>query len=135
MKCLILVSRTEHGEILLDMLKNNDKKSCFIHGKLKKKERKALYEEILNNKYDIVIASSIFDEGVDLVHFKVLILAVGGKSSIGVVQKVGRVLRVNEAKENAIIYDFIDKSKFLFNHYRRRRNILSQTFKIFESEV
>lgn len=123
---LILVSRLEHGEILNNMIKG----STFIHGKLSKKKRKEIIDNISNGNIKVVIASTIFDEGIDLPNLQTLILAGGGKSTIKVVQRTGRLLRLFPDKKKAKIYDFIDRTKWLFGHYGKRRRILEKTFKV-----
>jgi len=67
----------------------------------------------------VLIASSIYDEGVDLPEVNVLIKASGGKSEVKTIQQVGRGLRPK--KEKLIVYDFNDmNSKFLSAHSKKR---------------
>jgi superfamily II DNA or RNA helicase len=125
---LVLVQRIEHGLELYDRLKDNG--ACFFNGQLRKVDRLEMFKDIKNMKYGIVIATSIFDEGVDVHTFGVLILAVGGKSSIKVAQRVGRLLRMHEGKQKATIYDFIDNYKWLRKHYQKRRMLLEKDFEV-----
>jgi superfamily II DNA or RNA helicase len=60
----------------------------------------------------------------------VLIIGGGGKSSIRVVQQVGRVLRTRTGKESAVVYDFVDTPKFLARHYKVRRKLLESDFEV-----
>ena len=113
-KILILVNQIEHGEMLNDMLKPLN--SIFLCSKTKKKS----FEE------DIIIATSILDEGIDLPDREVVILAGGGKSSIKVLQRIGRVLRTHPSKQMATIVDFKDSAKYLFKHYKRRMEIYEE---------
>jgi len=122
-KVLILVSQIEHGNLIQEALNFEKIKSLFLHGNVKDRDPKD------NN---IVIATSIFDEGVDIPEFSVLILAAGGKSSIRLVQRVGRVLRKHKNKDKAIVYDFMDKSRYLREHYINRRRILEEDFEVIE---
>jgi superfamily II DNA or RNA helicase len=110
-KILILVGEIEHGMMLYDDLDGED--AIFLNSKSKVKD------------YDhrIIIATSILDEGIDLPDREVIIMATGGKSSIKVLQRIGRVLRKHESKECAIIVDFIDNSKYLYDHYKKRSEI------------
>ena len=61
-----------------------------------------------------------------------MILAGGGKSTIKNIQRIGRVLRTSEGKEEASVHDFIDTAKYLCDHYKQRRTIFEQDFKVFE---
>ncbi len=133
---LILVQKIEHGKLLYDKLYPIiSDKVCFINGQLPKKQRRKMFDDIRSKKYDVVIASSVFDEGVNIPNFKTLILAVGGKSSIKVVQRVGRLLRPDKDKPYAVIYDFMDTQKFLCLHYKRRRILLEQDFTVEEFDI
>jgi superfamily II DNA or RNA helicase len=62
----------------------------------------------------------------------VLILAGGGKSSIQLTQRIGRVLRKTSTKSHAKVYDFVDTTKYLDKHYKQRRELLSSEFEVIE---
>ena len=126
-KILILVVEIEHGENIRKLLLDNKIDCKFLHGEIK--------ERNVEKTDNVLIATGIFDEGVDIPHFDVLILAGGGKSSIKVIQRVGRVLRMTPGKR-ATIYDFIDRSRYLYKHYKIRKEILEQDFKVYNySEI
>ena len=110
-KILILVSRIEHGEAILNLLEGHD--VVFLQGNTKDKQTTS----------KIIIATTIFDEGIDLPDREIIILAGGGKSSVTTVQRIGRVLRLFPGKEKAIIIDFIEDCKYLKNHYKERKKI------------
>ena len=74
-------------------------------------------------KHRCVIASSIFDEGVDVRPLSALILAGAGKSQTRALQRIGRVIRAYEGKKDAIVIDFFDDSKYLRKHSQARRKI------------
>lgn len=120
-KILILISEIVHGEELKVLFDINKIKTKFLHGKTK--------DRTINDDDMVIIGSNIFNEGVDIPDFKVLVLAAGGKSGIQLTQRVGRVLRPKNGMK-AFIYDFIDDSKYLVDHYKRRRAILEEDFSI-----
>lgn len=126
--CLILVNHISHGNILNKLLLSSNFDSVFVNGSVDSAARDDL-------SHDIIIASSIFDEGVDIPVLKTLILAGGGKSNIKIVQRVGRLLRPSKDKSVAIIHDFVDNAKYLFEHYRRRRYILENSFFVEDSKT
>lgn len=119
---LILVEKIKHGKLLEQMIDG----SKFVYGAITSKNRKLFIQDIQSGNLQVIIATKIFDEGVDITALKTLILACGGKSSIKVIQRSGRVLRLFEGKEYAKIYDFVDKAKYLYGHYKRRRLIMEQ---------
>ena len=71
----------------------------------------------------ITIASVIFDEGIDCKPLDTLILAGGGKSPTRALQRIGRILRKFEGKEDAIAVDFMDNCKYLQAHSKKREKI------------
>ena len=145
---LILIQRVEHGEILLNKIskyikpkyfnikvKNpkNDKDVLvrvrnveFLSGTDDAIKRAAVIKAVKERKCEILIASTIADEGLDLPVLDNLILAGGGKSSTRAFQRVGRVLRLytnpdtGEKKERATVFDFCDYTPTFRRHARVR---------------
>jgi superfamily II DNA or RNA helicase len=74
-------------------------------------------------KHRCIIASSIFDEGVDVRPLSALILAGSGKSQTRALQRIGRVIRSYEGKKDAIIIDFFDDIKYMRKHSQARRKM------------
>ena len=131
-KILILVSHIDHGQKLFDDIQllnlyNPSPKLIFMHGLSKDRDQDM-------GVYDIIIATSIYDEGMDLPALDVLILGSAGSSLIKLTQRIGRVLRLKPDGRSARIYDFIDTPKYIRRHYLVRRNILEKEFKITEQD-
>ena len=84
-------------------------------------KRLAVFEAIRQGICRCLVASTIADEGLDLPILDTLILAGGGKSSTRAFQRVGRVLRLHEGKEKAIVFDFKDFTPMLRRHSRERQ--------------
>lgn len=124
-KALILVRTIKHGEALLDEL-SGDLVVYFVRGELKSDERNMIRKDFIGGKIDIIIASSVYDQGVDLPSLDALILAGSGKSSGRALQRIGRVIRPHKGKKNAIVVDFLDNAKYLKNHSMIRRKIYAR---------
>lgn len=129
---LILVRHISHGEILQEMIPN----SVFLHGSINSKNRQDAIKKMKDGKHMCVIASSIFDEGVDVRPLSALILAGAGKSPTRALQRIGRVIRCHEGKKDAIIVDFFDEMKYMKKHSQSRRKIYKTEpkFEIFDIE-
>lgn len=121
-KVLILVKNIKHGNILLEMLQDKYE-TYFVKGDLDSDERNWVRQEFLKNNIDIIIASVVYDQGVDLPNLDALILAGSGKSSGRTLQRIGRVIRPSKGKKDAIVVDFIDNAKYLFDHSAARAEI------------
>lgn len=121
-KALILVKNIKHGEALLAKLKD-DHVIYFVRGCIDSDERNRIRKEFLAGRLDIIIASVVFDQGIDLPNLDALILAGSGKSTGRTLQRLGRVIRQCPGKKDAIVIDFIDNAKYLSEHSRKRIEI------------
>lgn len=101
---LVLVKEIDHGKKLAEVLN-----VPFIHGSSKQAERKAVIDQFRNREIDILVASNILKQGIDLPEAEVLVLAHGGTSLVELMQKVGRVRRPSPNKTKGIVVDFYDK--------------------------
>jgi len=128
---LILVNRIEHGKTFNKVLP----KSVFMNGSADSDDRKQALEDFRTGKTKILIGTSIFDEGIDLVNLDVVILAGGGESSTKTLQRIGRAMRPSKGKDSATIHDFYDVGiDYLEDHSKSRLRVY-KTEKSFEIEI
>jgi superfamily II DNA or RNA helicase len=125
-KLLVLVVRVGHGKKILDML-SKEFRAKFLDGGKSTKNRLETIKDMKEGKLDVLVASKIFDQGVDIPELDALILAGSGKSSGRALQRIGRVIRLSKGKEKAVVVDFFDNCKYLKDHSESR-------IKIYESE-
>jgi len=125
-KVLILVVRVQHGKILRDLLKD-DFSVKFLDGGKSSTERLGTIDDMQKGEIEILIASKIFDQGIDIPELDALILAGSGKSSGRALQRIGRVIRLHPEKKKAIVVEFFDNCKYLRDHSEAR-------IKVYESE-
>lgn len=123
-KTLILVTKIEHGKKLLNLL-NPELKVSSLDGNNNTAARLGAIDDIKSGKLDVLIASKIFDQGIDIPELDALILAGSGKSSARALQRVGRVIRMREGKTRAIVVDCWDHCKYLREHSEARYRIYS----------
>jgi len=123
---LILFNSLAHGKILYDLIK--DEIPCAIlAGSDDKETRDQVKKDLMAGRLNCVLASKIFDIGVDIPSLSGLIVACGGKSTVKAIQRIGRVIRRYPGKKIAGIVDFNDNCKFLDKHSKIR-------FKVYKSE-
>lgn len=126
-KILILIRIIEHGEILHRMFSRRKIDAAFIHGGHESSIREEVKKQFNKDGDFVLIASTIFSEGIDIPNVQVLIIGSGGKSEVQTIQRVGRGLRIKETGEKLIVYDFNDmNSKFLSTHSKERIKIYKQ---------
>lgn len=127
---LILVNQIRHGEILEQLIPE----AAFISGKDSSEVRSEALRRLRAKKDQVLIATTLADEGLDLPSLDVLILAGAGRSETRALQRVGRVLRPHPGKTTAVIVDFWDQTLYLSEHSKARYEIYS-TEPGFEVEI
>lgn len=105
----------------------------FLSGKDDQLRRKAVLQAVRERRCRVLIGSTIADEGLDVSSLDTLILAGGGKSSTRAFQRIGRVLRLHEErdeqgqvtyrKSRAVVFDFDDATPILKRHARIRQKL------------
>ncbi len=121
---VILVQRQQHGKDLEDRLTKKGLLVKFIYGESSMTERSFTLGQFEAGTLDVLIGSTILQEGIDVPCITALINASGGKSSSAYYQKIGRAIRPYEDKTRAIIIDFIDSVKWLDKHSNERIRVL-----------
>lgn len=161
-KILVIVNRINHGHIISDMLREkgiDDRQLGYLHGskgKIVREKGKAKFEE---GKIRILIASNIFNEGIDIPSCDTLIKsdALGGGDNVfesegirSFIQQIGRVLRkpqkddggdkkttdVDTRKEHVVyIHDFIDNQNKYVEYHTKNRIFTCRQEKAFQVRV
>lgn len=117
-KVLILVDRITHGMILSNMIG-----IPFVSGKTKGEEREKKIDEFNKGSISGMIATKIFELGLDIPSIEVIIIAAPCKSIIKTIQRVGRGMRKHKRKKELVVVDFIDKAKYFYEQSMRRKKI------------
>lgn len=120
---LVLFKTINHGKTLFKMFKENNIKCEMLYGKNKLEERNAVKEQIEKKEINVILASSIYDIGVDIPCLSGLVLTGSGKSSIRALQRIGRIIRKYPGKRIAAVVDFYDQCRYLSKHSKIRYNI------------
>jgi superfamily II DNA or RNA helicase len=123
-KILVIVNQVVHGKILLDLLKKERVKAKYVDGAASYPEReKAL--QWLSTTGSVIIATNIFDEGIDVKDINAVVLAAGTKAAPALFQRTGRATRKKSIDNYAIVIDFIDtQHPKLLEHSMRRYNLI-----------
>lgn len=126
-KVLILVEHMVQGQLILQEIENvnPDVKAYFTNGQLNNELRQGLLDAMKDNMIDVLIATSILDEGVDVSNINAVIYARGMKSSRKLLQGIGRGLRKKSDGSVLRFYDFIDDvSVYMLKHSKERATTL-----------
>ena len=110
---LILFSRVAaHGEVLYNLINNNERKVFFVHGGVDTEEREEVRRITEQESNAIIVASfGTFSTGINIKNLHNIIFASPSKSRIRTLQSIGRVLRKSQNKLKATLYDVADDCK------------------------
>ena len=118
---LILFNYVEkHGKVLEKMLmdKDSNRQIFFIAGETDVEQREAIRKATEEEKNAIIVASSgVLSTGVNIKNLQYLIFAHPYKAKVRNLQSIGRVLRLDDKNNKAVLYDIIDDL-----HWKKRNN-------------
>lgn len=120
---LILYRTIKHGKLLYDICLDRKIDCELLNGKDSEAKRSSVKERLLNKELNCLVASMIYDIGIDVPTLNALVLSGSGKSSVKTLQRIGRVIRNGKEKPYAAVVDFIDDVKFLKKHSKIRKEI------------
>jgi len=131
--CLILVKTIEQAEsIKLKCQSMGVSFFPFLTGNAGATERRQAVADMRNGNLPILMATTIFDEGVDIPELRKVVLASGGKSPVKLLQRIGRGLRKADGKSSVDIIDFTDTHHPMLQRHADERKALwkSQGFNV-----
>lgn len=120
---LVLTQEKGPGELVAKALKDEGIKAEFVHGELSTQERERILKDVKEGRIDVIVATTLADEGLDLPNLKSLVLYFPGKSSTRVYQRIGRALRPYEGKPVAIVVDMVDQTRYFGEHAAARKRM------------
>jgi len=119
--CLVFVKELKHGKALEKQIRAEGMSVEFVWGASELERRKAAIHRLVHGDVDVLIASVIFNEGVDIPELNSVVIASGGKSIISALQRIGRGMRVTDDKKTFEVWDINDVgNKWLERHTRQR---------------
>lgn len=122
---LILVTQIKHGETLAKMINCMDIPAVFISGKSGMKKRKQTIQDMRDGKVQLVIASTIADVGLDVPRLQSIVEAGAGKSSVTALQRLGRIMRPFNGKNECYFITYHDNAPYLSSQIDRKIEIWS----------
>jgi superfamily II DNA or RNA helicase len=120
---LVLFKTINHGKILHSLFEQNKIACEFLTGNDSSKKREEVKQKLLTKEANCLLASTIYDIGIDVSILSALVLAGAGKSSIKTLQRIGRVLRDGKNKPYAAVVEFIDDIRYLKGHSLIRKSL------------
>jgi superfamily II DNA or RNA helicase len=121
---LICVEETHHGEFIYQQLKDQFNIE-LTHSKDPDIIRKI--DAFRGGELDVIIATGVLKEGINLPILTTIIDAAGGQSKINIKQRMGRGERLSDGKTGFEYHDFYDVGRYVQKHSLHR-------LKIYQSE-
>ena len=119
---LVLSNRIEHLENLVSLYSQRSDNYELITGKMKKRERDNIIERMLQGELNVIFATQLADEGLDIPNLDVIHLTFPTKADGIIEQRIGRTQRFKEVKPT--VYDYADINvPILYNHFQHRLNL------------
>jgi superfamily II DNA or RNA helicase len=104
---LVLTGRVRHAQRLAELLVARGLRAVAVTGDLGKAAREQALSRARHGSLDVLVATQLADEGLDVPRLGAVILAWPQKAEGRIVQRVGRVLRPLEGKEPLVV-DVVD---------------------------
>lgn len=121
---LVVSDRKDHCEQLERLIRQSGISSRLLTGSLPVEERKKIVEELRTGSIQVVVATlQLIGEGFDLPALSSILLGTPIRFSGRLIQAIGRILRTHAGKEEARIYDYVDKPPVLRSGFRSRMRV------------
>jgi superfamily II DNA or RNA helicase len=120
---LIITPFVKHAEKLGKMLKEAGLKVAVVTGVVKAEERKRIYDDLRAGRIEVLVATTLADEGLDLPPLRSLIIALGGKSKTRTLQRIGRLVRPYGDKKVAVAYELKEDYPYIAEHLEARLSL------------
>jgi len=125
---LVVCQRKPHFKLLSDLMKEFGIEFFACWGATSLGARVEAMDTVERDGKGVILATKIFDLGIDIPALDAIVLTAGGKSPSTIKQRIGRGLRAKHGKENIVhIFDFMDIShRKLAQHALFRWNVYEE---------
>jgi superfamily II DNA or RNA helicase len=132
----VLSGRIDHCQLLAEGIAAAGVSAAVLTGEVKRERRKVLLDEARAGKLSVIVATSLADEGLDLPRLSRVFLAYPGRARGRTVQRLGRLMRPHADKQDAALFDFVDrKVPILRRHHLERRKLYAEVLGVPASQL
>ena len=119
--CLVFVKQVNHGQQLAQRLQRQGVPTEFVWGDKQTSQRQESIRRLVKGDLDCLVASVIFQEGIDIPELRSLVVASAGKSVIATIQRIGRGMRLDEGKTEFHVWDIYDEGHKITERWSKAR--------------
>jgi superfamily II DNA or RNA helicase len=118
---IVFTERLDHAEALLSRWQDKMPGSVatLATGDVSKAQREAIVNGAKSGEVEVIFATRVFAEGIDIPNLAAVVNAAGYKAPIPLLQRIGRGMRKHEGKDKFIVYDFLDDVPWLPKNWPR----------------
>lgn len=109
---LLLVPRIEQADIIASHLRARGVLAASATSGTGKQQRSTQLEQLRSRMLQVLVATQLADEGLDVPVLDCLIVASTGRAAGRAVQRIGRVMRTAEGKSQPVVVDVVDPTPF-----------------------
>ena len=125
--CLVLSGRVDHCETLCSLIRTCGVQAELLTGSVKKDRRTELLNAARAGTVPVLVATTLADEGLDLPALSRVFLTYPGRARGRTLQRLGRLMRTHPDKDDAVLFDFVDrKVPVLRRHHVERRRLYAE---------
>jgi superfamily II DNA or RNA helicase len=119
---LLFVHELEHGRALATAINGSTRwKAGFVAGVNDTTERDEAIRQLEVGELDVIVATVVFNEGIDIPTLASGIAGAGGMSVIAALQRLGRAMRVAAGKTTFEWWDVADRGNPILERHARKR--------------
>lgn len=106
--CIVFVKAVDHGRDLEKRIRRAGLQVDYVDGSTSTSTRQSSIARLERGDVDVLVASVVFNEGVDIPNLASVVVAAGGSSAISALQRVGRGTRRVAGKSEFEVWDLDD---------------------------
>ena len=123
---LVLSDRVDHCSELAEAIAARGIKASPLVGKMTKKQRAEVLEKANQREVQVVCATTVADEGLDLPSLDTVVLTTPTKALGRIQQRIGRIMRPHPEKQSPVVIDCIDDIGAMRGLARKRQRLYTQ---------
>lgn len=107
--CLVLINHVEHGHRLRAELYAHRLRTRLLTQEDSDEARDEAIDQLRKGALDVLVATPIFDAGIDIPELRSVVVGAGGRSAIAAIQRLGRGMRLAPGKTHCELWDIADR--------------------------
>jgi superfamily II DNA or RNA helicase len=123
---LVLSDRVDHCTWIAEALKSHQIVAEPLVGRMTKKQRAEVLQRAVDRQIQVLCATTVADEGLDLPSLDTVVLTTPTKALGRIQQRIGRVMRPHPEKKDPIVIDCIDDSGAMRGLARKRQKLYTK---------